>query len=85
MVLRSEEASWKSVVEPIFDTEHSVLLAPLFEVEPIAKAVRKVEEEARCTPRVANGVVEPTPREPPTVALFETVSAEVEALVRMAR
>ena len=63
----------------------SSLLAPLFEVEPIAKAVRKVEEEARCTPRVANGVVEPTPSEPPTLALFETVSAEVEALVRTAR
>ena len=74
LVLRRDEVSWKRVVEPVLEMENSVEEPKVAEEEPIAKAVSKVEEEARCTERVAKGEVEAMPKVPPTVALFETVS-----------
>ena len=42
LVLRSEEVSWKSVVEPVFEILKSVVVAVAVE-EPIAKSVVLVE------------------------------------------
>ncbi len=53
-VLRSDEVSWKSVVEPVFDTENRVEVADAVE-EPIAKSVVLVEPLTACTESVANG------------------------------
>ena len=64
---------WKSrpVKRPVFDMERSVVLAPLLDVEPMAKAVVVAEVEARCRERNAHGVVEA-----PTTAPFQKLAAE---------
>ena len=38
-VVRTVLGTWKSVVEPMFDTENKVEVAPRKEEEPIAKRV----------------------------------------------
>ncbi len=61
-VLRSEEESWKRVVEPVLEMEKRVDDAPEFEVEPIAKRrlLAMLVVEAAWTERSAEGEVEPT-------------------------
>ena len=45
--MRSAEGSWNSVVEPVLETEKRVEEPKVALEEPMAKAVRKVEEDAR--------------------------------------
>ena len=64
LVLRSDEGNWKSVVEPMFDMEKSVEVAPLLVVDEMVKSVWFTEVDAAWSERSANGEVVPRPRFP---------------------
>ncbi len=64
-VLRSDDESWKSVVEPVLEMEKRVVVAVRDE-EPIAKSVVLVELPAAEIESVANGEDVPNPTLPKT-------------------
>jgi hypothetical protein len=75
-VLRSELESWKSVVEPVFETEKRVEVAAEVD-EPMAKRVFAVSPLFVAIENLAKGLEEPTPSEP--VVGSDNVLAEVVA------
>ena len=64
MVLRSDDGSCASVVDPVFDTEKSVVVAPAEVVDEIAKSVVLSEVEAAWSERSAYGDEVPSPKFP---------------------
>ena len=52
-VFSMELVSLERVVDPTFETEKRVVLAPLLEVEPTEKTVESTDVEAACTESVA--------------------------------
>ena len=62
-VLSSDEESWKSVVEPVFDIEKIVEVADAVE-EPMAKSVVAVSPLLVAIESLANGEEVPMPIEP---------------------
>ena len=67
----------RKVSKPVFDTDSKVVDAPVLLVEPMAKRVVATEVEAAWIPKVAKGVVEPTPTDPAKYA-FPVVVAPPE-------
>ena len=62
-VLSRDEVSWKSVVEPVFDTENKVEVADAVE-EPIANNIGFVPPLLAWIANCDHGVEEPTPSAP---------------------
>ncbi len=67
LVFRSEEESWKSVVEPVFETLNNVVVAEAVE-EPMAKSVVLVEPLLAWIENFAQGEEEATPIVPVTAS-----------------
>ena len=63
-VFNTDEGIWKSVVDPMFETEKSVDVAPVEVVDEITNNVRFIDVDAAWSDNSAYGEVLPNPRLP---------------------